>query len=797
MSLPSSAHETAGTITGTITASAAPAANFTLQLVSSDPTQLTVPATVVLPAGQTSVSFTATLLDNHVIEAGSTPVIVTASTENWTSGAATVNVIDDDRWMTVTLPATGWEGQTLCGAGTIRIGGTLASDLVVSLASSDATQLGVPATVTIPAGQTSATFNVTLLDNGLPHRPAKRAGHRHGRGPACRQQQHRGQGRRRGPLRLQHDQHSASRRLALHGDDHSLRSSGQRDPGLQQRGHARRHGQQRHPADQPDDDHLRRGKVDGPDQRRCADPSATLQANGAGETGASNTFAVQSAPLASFASSTIASPQTANVAFPLTLTAKDANGYTITDYEGTVNLNGWAVGSSSVTNVLLLDQSVNHYLATALSTLGLNYTLYLTDDNFESALASTNPSNTLAIVNAPGATNSFASVSSFVSAGGRMIFEDGSLKAQPSLAATLDATVANSFTTPLPVYDWGGSSFFTGLTSPVDFAKSSWIVDGDYLQPTSAGTAVAGFRSTTTTNRAAVVVGNAGRTILDGFLFDDAVDATTIVQLAENEIRAVTAPIPISPTTATFVDGVWTGNITVSQAVSSMYLRISDGSGHASNSNAFTVAAASSSYVYQSGTLDGNLTGSSSLTKTGDGVLTLSGVNSYTGGTTVSSGTLDHHQLQRDANEGRVYGRGRRIGGDLGHAGFVVRGNELSLGNSAVGSSGHGGRVAVIDGIQALVARSVDGRESAAGVLRRESAGPRCGVCVGRVVVVAGDFQRTAAHDRSDAEHAPATHDARRPVGDLQLAARLEAGSISRGQTFLSVHEKNKNVCLL
>ena len=127
---------------------------------------------------------------------------------------------------------------------------------------------------------------------------------------------------------------------------------------------------------------------------------------------------------------------------------------------------------------------------------------------------------------------------------------------------------------------------------------------------------------------------------MDGFLFDDAVDATTIVQLAENEIRAVTAPIPISPTTATFVDGVWTGNITVSQAVSSMYLRISDGSGHASNSNAFTVAAASSSYVYQSGTLDGNLTGSSGLTKTGDGVLTLSGVNSYTGGTTVSSGTL-------------------------------------------------------------------------------------------------------------------------------------------------------------
>ena len=111
VTLPGSAHELAGTITGTITASAAPARDFTLQLVSSDPTRLTVPTTVVLPAGQTSVNFTATLLDDHIIEGGPTPVTVTASTEDWTSGSGTVNIIDDDNTMTVTLPASGWEGQ--------------------------------------------------------------------------------------------------------------------------------------------------------------------------------------------------------------------------------------------------------------------------------------------------------------------------------------------------------------------------------------------------------------------------------------------------------------------------------------------------------------------------------------------------------------------------------------------------------------------------------------------------------------------------------------------------------------
>ena len=382
MSLPSGAHETAGTITGTITASAAPAANFTLQLVSSDPTQLTVPATVVLPAGQTSVSFTATLLDNHVIEAGSTPVIVTASTENWTSGAATVNVIDDDRWMTVTLPATGWEGQTLAAQGTIRIGGTLASDLVVSLASSDATQLGVPATVTIPAGQTSATFNVTLLDNGLHTGPQSEQVTATAAGlPAASSSivvkdadvDHFGFSTISTPQAVGLPFMVTITACDLLGNviqvyngEATLSATGSSGA---------------LPINLTTITFVA-GKWTGQISVDAHNPSATLQANGAGETSASNTFAVQSAPLASFASSTIASPQTANVAFPLTLTAKDANGYTITDYEGTVNLNGWAVGSSSVTNVLLLDQSVNHYLATALSTLGLNYTLYLTDDNF-------------------------------------------------------------------------------------------------------------------------------------------------------------------------------------------------------------------------------------------------------------------------------------------------------------------------------------------------------------------------------------------------------------------------------
>ena len=131
VSLPASAPENGGTVTGTVTSSAAPSQNITVPLTSSGTTHLTVPATVTLPAGQTSVNFTATLLDDHVIEAGPMPVTVTAQ---WTTGPAarprSTSWTRTRRWP-LSLPASGWEGQTL--SGTVQIGGTLTTPLVVSL----------------------------------------------------------------------------------------------------------------------------------------------------------------------------------------------------------------------------------------------------------------------------------------------------------------------------------------------------------------------------------------------------------------------------------------------------------------------------------------------------------------------------------------------------------------------------------------------------------------------------------------------------------------------------------------
>jgi uncharacterized repeat protein (TIGR01451 family) len=166
LSLPAATTEGVGSVLGTISASAAPASNITVNLSSSDTTALQVPASVVLPAGQTSVGFSATIVDDTKID-GDQSATITAHVPNWTDAVAIVVVHDNETTnLVVTLPATAREGDgTLLNAGTVRISGTLTTNLTVSLLSSDTTELTVPPTMTILAGQTSGTFSPTVIDD--------------------------------------------------------------------------------------------------------------------------------------------------------------------------------------------------------------------------------------------------------------------------------------------------------------------------------------------------------------------------------------------------------------------------------------------------------------------------------------------------------------------------------------------------------------------------------------------------------------------------------------------------------
>ena len=123
------------------------------------------PATVVIPIGQSSATFPLTIVNDTRID-GPQSVTVTAHVQGWTDGSGAIVIADNEsRNLTVTLPAMreGDTGKT----GTVSISGTLATPLVVGLASSDLTEATVPASVTILTGQTSATFAIGVVDDTL------------------------------------------------------------------------------------------------------------------------------------------------------------------------------------------------------------------------------------------------------------------------------------------------------------------------------------------------------------------------------------------------------------------------------------------------------------------------------------------------------------------------------------------------------------------------------------------------------------------------------------------------------
>jgi uncharacterized repeat protein (TIGR01451 family) len=163
VSLPAEATEGDGSVVGTVWTTNAPSANVSVSLSSSDTTEVQVPPAVILPAGQTSVVFTATIVDDTQID-GDQTALITAHVQNWTDGTALIAIHDNETTnLVLTLPAYAREGDgVLSNAGLVRISGTWPSNLTVTLVSDNTNELTVPRLVTISAGQTAAYFNLTI-----------------------------------------------------------------------------------------------------------------------------------------------------------------------------------------------------------------------------------------------------------------------------------------------------------------------------------------------------------------------------------------------------------------------------------------------------------------------------------------------------------------------------------------------------------------------------------------------------------------------------------------------------------
>ncbi len=149
----------------TLALSFAPAVALTVTLSASPGGELSIPSSVTVPAGQTQVIFTAQAVNDSKID-GNILVTVSASASGIASVTAQATAVDNEtRVLALTLPTALQEGTT--GSATANIPGTLTTPLDVALSNSNASVLTVPATVTIPAGQTQVTFNVTAIENDL------------------------------------------------------------------------------------------------------------------------------------------------------------------------------------------------------------------------------------------------------------------------------------------------------------------------------------------------------------------------------------------------------------------------------------------------------------------------------------------------------------------------------------------------------------------------------------------------------------------------------------------------------
>ena len=122
LTIPATAGEGDGPLVGQgmLTVDAIPRGDLTVSLHSDDTTEAQVPSAVIIPGGQTSATFTVTIVDDTEID-GMKNATVTAQSPGWADGYDTINVLDNETTdLRVTVPAQAAEGNGVL-TGTVSI----------------------------------------------------------------------------------------------------------------------------------------------------------------------------------------------------------------------------------------------------------------------------------------------------------------------------------------------------------------------------------------------------------------------------------------------------------------------------------------------------------------------------------------------------------------------------------------------------------------------------------------------------------------------------------------------------
>jgi hypothetical protein len=213
-----------------------------------------------------------------------------------------------------------------------------------------------------------------------------------------------------------------------------------------------------------------------------------------------------------------------------------------------------AAGRSGAATLLIYDQNTTNQRAQAAATsLGHTFTVAGAAD-FNAQL--TGGTWDAVVIDAPSTVPSdWTPLINYIAGGGKVIMSFWTLQTEAALAAAFDVSVVSSFTSPQDVFVWDTGHPVFNAPNPVGDLTSwtdQWFDDGDMLalEALSGATAIAGFTAAPSANSGAIVIGNGGRTIYNGFLFDEANDS---VGLIANQIEFVlggAAPVPEPSTLA-------------------------------------------------------------------------------------------------------------------------------------------------------------------------------------------------------------------------------------------------------
>jgi hypothetical protein len=166
VTLPASATEGAGVLVnaGEVQIPAVLTSNIVVTLVSSDTRQVLVPASVTILAGQTNATFNLTILNDGILD-GTQIATITASSAVG-SGSGSMMIFDaQTATLHIQMPSPLVKGQGTV-QGTVQVSAPVGANVSVTLSSSAANLIQMPAAVTVSNGQTLATFTATIGTDG-------------------------------------------------------------------------------------------------------------------------------------------------------------------------------------------------------------------------------------------------------------------------------------------------------------------------------------------------------------------------------------------------------------------------------------------------------------------------------------------------------------------------------------------------------------------------------------------------------------------------------------------------------